>query len=242
MIGVQAAGAPAVYESWKSHTLRAAGIDTAAEGLATGAAYHPALRTMIDHLDDFVLVSEEEIRGAMLLLARGAHVIAEEAGAAATAGAVQLQKRLRGLREHTLNYLYHTFVGLKYRAEKAVQGLMPYCYEFSSRRLWRAWVSETRSVLTLSPPSFIGLSLLGSPWATLPRPGPPKVGRPRPATAKASEETDQGLHKSSSTRVIWVDYRPLRHPVFCPVYIDRMVFTMSLSMVSHPSQGCFRWV
>lgn len=96
VIGVQAAGAPAVYESWKSHTLRAAGIDTAAEGLATGAAYHPALRTMIDHLDDFVLVSEEEIRGAMLLLARGAHVIAEEAGAAATAGAVQLQKRLAG--------------------------------------------------------------------------------------------------------------------------------------------------
>jgi threonine dehydratase len=96
VIGVQAAGAPAVYESWKSHTLRAAGIDTAAEGLATGAAYHPALRTMIDNLDDFVLVSEEEIRGAMLLLARGAHVIAEEAGAAATAGAVQLQKRLAG--------------------------------------------------------------------------------------------------------------------------------------------------
>ncbi|HEY5625444.1 MAG TPA: pyridoxal-phosphate dependent enzyme [Dehalococcoidia bacterium] len=96
VIGVQAAGAPAVYESWKSHTLREAGIDTAAEGLATGAAYHPALRTLIDRLDDFVLVSEAEIRDAMLILARTAHVIAEEAGAAATAGAVQLQKRLAG--------------------------------------------------------------------------------------------------------------------------------------------------
>ena len=96
VIGVQAAGAPAVYESWKSHTLSVAGIDTAAEGLATGAAYHPALRTMIDHLDDFVLVSEEEIRNAMLMLARAAHVIAEEAGAAATAGAVQLKERLAG--------------------------------------------------------------------------------------------------------------------------------------------------
>ena len=96
VIGVQAAGAPAVYESWKSRTLSAAGIDTAAEGLATGAAYHPAVRTLIDRLDDFVLVSEAEIRDAMLMLARTAHVIAEEAGAAATAAAVQLQERLAG--------------------------------------------------------------------------------------------------------------------------------------------------
>ncbi len=96
VIGVQAAGAPAVYESWKSHTLRESGIDTAAEGLATGAAYHPAVRTLIDRLDDFVLVSEEEIREAMLALARTAHVIAEEAGAAATAAAVQLRERLAG--------------------------------------------------------------------------------------------------------------------------------------------------
>jgi threonine dehydratase len=96
VIGVQAAGAPAVYESWKSHTLRRSGIDTAAEGLATGAAYHPAVRTLIDRLDDFVLVSEDEIRDAMLMLARTAHVIAEEAGAAATAAAVQLRERLAG--------------------------------------------------------------------------------------------------------------------------------------------------
>ncbi len=96
VIGVQAAGAPAVYESWKSHTLRESGIDAAAEGLATGAAYHPAVRTLIDGLDDFVLVSEQEIREAMLMLARIAHVIAEEAGAAATAAAVQLRERLGG--------------------------------------------------------------------------------------------------------------------------------------------------
>ncbi|HEY5639722.1 MAG TPA: pyridoxal-phosphate dependent enzyme, partial [Dehalococcoidia bacterium] len=96
VIGVQAAGAPAVYESWKSHTLRESEIDTAAEGLATGAAYHPAVRTLIDRLDDFVLVSEQEIRDAMLTLARTAHVIAEEAGAAATAAAVQLRERLVG--------------------------------------------------------------------------------------------------------------------------------------------------
>jgi threonine dehydratase len=96
VIAVQAAGAPAVYESWKSHTLVEAGINTAAEGLATGRGYHPAIKTMIDRLDDFVLVSEEEIREAMLTLARAAHVIAEEAGAAATAAAAQLRERLAG--------------------------------------------------------------------------------------------------------------------------------------------------
>jgi len=96
VIGVQAAGAPAVYESWKSRTLVHAGINTAAEGLATGAAYHPALKTLIDRLDDFVLVSEDEIRDAMLMLARCAHVVAEEAGAAATAAGVQLRERLAG--------------------------------------------------------------------------------------------------------------------------------------------------
>ncbi|MEX0682014.1 MAG: pyridoxal-phosphate dependent enzyme [Dehalococcoidia bacterium] len=96
VIGVQAAGAPAVYESWKSRTLRSATINTAAEGLATGNAYYPAVKTLIDNLDDFVLVSEKEIRDAMLLLARTAHQVVEEAGAAATAAAVQLKDRLAG--------------------------------------------------------------------------------------------------------------------------------------------------
>ena len=43
-----------------------------------------------------MLVSEEEIRDAIIMLARCAHVVAEEAGAAATAAGVQLRERLAG--------------------------------------------------------------------------------------------------------------------------------------------------
>ena len=96
VIGVQAAGAPAVYRSWRERTLQQATIHTAAEGLATGHAYYAPVRVFIEHMDDMLLVSEEEMRDAMLLLARSAHVIAEESGAAAAAAAVQAADRLRG--------------------------------------------------------------------------------------------------------------------------------------------------
>ena len=96
VIGVQAAGAPAVYNSWRDRTLQQAPIDTAAEGLATGYAYYIAVKTFIDKMDDMVLVSEAEIRDAVLLLLRGAHIVAEESGAATTAAAVQLKDRLQG--------------------------------------------------------------------------------------------------------------------------------------------------
>lgn len=98
VIGVQAAGAPAVYNSWKERTLQQAPIDTAAEGLATGYAYYTPVKTFIDHLDDMVLVTEQEISNAVIRLARTAHIIAEESGAATTAAATQLADRLRGKR------------------------------------------------------------------------------------------------------------------------------------------------
>ena len=47
-------------------------------------------------LDDFILVSDDEIRRAMALLIEKAHTLAEGAGAAATAGAVKEKSRLPG--------------------------------------------------------------------------------------------------------------------------------------------------
>ena len=44
IIGVQTAGAPAVYRSWKERRIQEAEIDTAAEGLATGRAYYIAVK------------------------------------------------------------------------------------------------------------------------------------------------------------------------------------------------------
>ncbi len=96
VIGVQAEGAPAVYRSWKERTLQTAGIDTAAEGLATGQAYYIAVKTFIDRLDDMLVVSDDEMHDAIVRLLRSAHIVAEESGAAATAAAIKLGDRIRG--------------------------------------------------------------------------------------------------------------------------------------------------
>jgi threonine dehydratase len=96
LIGVQAAGAPAVHHSWRERELQPAGIDTTAEGLATGQAYYIAVKTFIDRMDDMVLVSDDEMRDAVVRLLRSAHIVAEESGAAATAAAVKLRERLAG--------------------------------------------------------------------------------------------------------------------------------------------------
>lgn len=96
VIGVQAEGAPAVYNSWRERELQTAEIDTTAEGLATGQAYYIPVKTFIDHLDEMVRASDDEMRKATVLLLRTAHIVAEESGAAATAAAVKLRERLVG--------------------------------------------------------------------------------------------------------------------------------------------------
>ena len=67
-------------------------------GLATGQAYYAPVKTFIDRLDDMLLVSEEEMHRAIVLLLWSAHQVAEEAGAAATAAALKLGGRIRGKR------------------------------------------------------------------------------------------------------------------------------------------------
>jgi threonine dehydratase len=71
-------------------------MNTFAEGLATVTGYELPQSIMRHRLDDFVLVSDDEIRWAIGLLIEKAHTMAEGAGAAATAGAVKLKERLKG--------------------------------------------------------------------------------------------------------------------------------------------------
>ena len=76
-----------------------ASMETAAEGLATRVAYENTLRIMRDPqrgLDDFVLVSDEAMDEAVRLLLEHTHNIAERAGAASLAAALQLRERLQG--------------------------------------------------------------------------------------------------------------------------------------------------
>jgi len=94
---VQAAGAPAVYRSYKAgRILREREIRTFADGLATRVPF-PRIFPLIRRLaDDIFLVKEEEMREAIRLYLHHAHVLAEGAGAAPLAAALKLKRRLRG--------------------------------------------------------------------------------------------------------------------------------------------------
>jgi threonine dehydratase len=96
VIGVQAEQAPAAYKSWRARRLLEDKMETAAEGLATRTAFELPQRILWDLLDDFVLVSEEEIRRAIALYVDRAHTLAEGAGAASLAALIKLGDRLAG--------------------------------------------------------------------------------------------------------------------------------------------------
>ena len=97
VLGVQAAGAPVLYESWKQRTvLSFASVDTFAEGLATRVAFSMPSQIIWSLVDDICLVSDREIRQAMRALLEAAHLAVEGAGAASLAAARQLREQFQG--------------------------------------------------------------------------------------------------------------------------------------------------
>lgn len=98
IIGVQAEQAPAAYESWRQHTLISIPSHTAAEGVAAGVPFELPQSILWEHLDDFVLISETEIKQAMLWMLECAHTLAEAAGALALAAAYKQRAQLQGQR------------------------------------------------------------------------------------------------------------------------------------------------
>ena len=99
VIGVQAEGAPAAYRAWRDHAPRTTErADTFAEGLATRTSFDLPQRMLAALLDDFVLVSDDELYAAMRLLLIEGHIVAEGAGAASIAAARRMTERLAGKR------------------------------------------------------------------------------------------------------------------------------------------------
>jgi threonine dehydratase len=97
MIAVQAENAPSVYLSWKSGKLESTeSASTMADGLATRQAFELPVPILRDLVDDFVLVSDEEIKDAVRLYVEKAHTIAEGAGAAPLAAGYKIRDRLKG--------------------------------------------------------------------------------------------------------------------------------------------------
>jgi len=95
VIGVQAAAAPAAYLTWKNRAYTTAGMETEAEGLATRAPFMLPQQILWGHLDDFLLVEEEAMRQAVRLYMEKAKTLAELAGAAPLAAALQIKERVR---------------------------------------------------------------------------------------------------------------------------------------------------
>ncbi len=96
VIAVQSMQAPAAYLSWKNREIRQAPMNTKAEGLATESGYQVPQEILWDLLDDFLLVSDDEIGHAIGVLLDKAHTLSEDAGAAALAGALKMKDELLG--------------------------------------------------------------------------------------------------------------------------------------------------
>ena len=96
VFGCQAEKAPAAYLTWKDRERVESKMETFAEGLATRAPFMLPQSILWKHLDDFVLVSEEDMLRGIVQYLETTHNLAEGAAAAALAGAIKVRDRLKG--------------------------------------------------------------------------------------------------------------------------------------------------
>lgn len=98
VLGVQSERAPAAYLSWKERRRVEAPMGTFAEGLATRAPFDLTQAILREKLDDFVLVSDDELKAAMTLLIEKTRSLVEGAGAAGLAAVLRYAEWFRGKR------------------------------------------------------------------------------------------------------------------------------------------------
>ncbi|HKO84541.1 MAG TPA: threonine/serine dehydratase [Actinomycetota bacterium] len=98
VIGVQSEAAPTAYRSWRERRLVEDRMETFAEGLATRTAFELPQRILWQWLDDFVLVSDDEIRAAQVLMIEATRNLIEAAGAAPLAAVLRLREQLASKR------------------------------------------------------------------------------------------------------------------------------------------------
>jgi threonine dehydratase len=98
VIGVQSDAAPAAYRSWREGRLVEDRMGTFAEGLATRTAFELPQRILREWLDEFVLVTDDEIRAAQRLMIETTRNLVEAAGAAPLAAALRMRDQLTGKR------------------------------------------------------------------------------------------------------------------------------------------------
>ncbi|MFW9974216.1 MAG: threonine/serine dehydratase [Candidatus Thorarchaeota archaeon] len=94
VIGVQSEASPAAHDSWRLGHLVERPNRTTVEGLSTGTAFELPQRILREHLDDFILVSEFDIKRATVWMIEKAHTLTEGAGAASLAAAFKIRESL----------------------------------------------------------------------------------------------------------------------------------------------------
>jgi threonine dehydratase len=95
VIGVQASNYPGAFNAIKGES-SSPGAITIAEGIAVKQPGEKTLAVIRDHVDDVVLVSEEDIEEAIYLYLSIEKTVAEGAGAAALAAVMAFPERFRG--------------------------------------------------------------------------------------------------------------------------------------------------
>ena len=99
IVGVGAVNADAAYRSWKgSERVIGTSAHTFADGVATRVTFDLTFGIYKKYLDDFVLLSEEELAEGVRLALRATHNLAEGAGAAPLAAAMKQRSALAGKR------------------------------------------------------------------------------------------------------------------------------------------------
>ena len=93
---VQAEQSPAAFLSWQSGTIQTSRNATFAGGFATGVGYETPYLIYRNHLEDFVLVSEDEIYEGIALAGYYTKNLVEGAGGSTIMAALKLQQKLRG--------------------------------------------------------------------------------------------------------------------------------------------------
>ena len=87
IVGVQAAGAPAMTLSWRvDRPIDTPTVDTHADGIAARVAIPAAVAAMAGRVDDMILVGEDELRAAQAELTAELGITVEGAAAASWAG------------------------------------------------------------------------------------------------------------------------------------------------------------
>ena len=97
--GVQAAGAPSMYNSVKSGKIECIpSVSTVADGIAVQKPGENTYSLVNEYVDDIALVSDDEVASAILALIEKQKMIAEGAGAAAVAAVMFNKFDLKGKR------------------------------------------------------------------------------------------------------------------------------------------------